>query len=109
MELLDRALATAYVSKYPEEAKRVHLGKDDEVIDAETEYGSVKKRQPKQKKVVKPIVKPTPKKATPAKKKVLPKKKVVVEKKKKPAAILNKVLKIHKFRENRPRLASLEQ
>ena len=30
-------------------------------------------------------------------------------KKKKPAAILNKVLKIHKFRENRPRLASLEQ
>jgi hypothetical protein len=31
MERLDRALATAYVGKYPEEAKRIHLGKDDEV------------------------------------------------------------------------------
>ena len=84
MEVLDRALATAYVSKYPEEAKRIHLGKDDEVIDAETEYGNVKKRQPKMKK--KPVLKKvsaTPKKVAPAKKKkILPKKKVLVEKKK---------------------------
>ena len=81
MEVLDRALATAYVSKYPEEAKRIHMGKDDEVIDAETEYGSVKKSSPKKKQTPKKII-PVKKAATP-KKKILPKKKVLEARKKK--------------------------
>jgi hypothetical protein len=82
LEVLDRALASAYVSKYPEEAKRIHMGKDDEVIDAETEYGGVKKSSPKKKQTPKKFLAPIKKVATP-KKKILPKKKVLEAKKKK--------------------------
>jgi hypothetical protein len=97
MEALDRALATAYVKKFPEEAKRIHMGKNDEVIEAESEFGGICAKKPKvaaTATVSRPKKKrPAPKKAASApakkvlatpKKKVLPKKKPAV--KAKPAA-----------------------
>ena len=41
MEQLDRALATAYVAKFPKEAKRIHLGITDDVIEAASEHGGI--------------------------------------------------------------------
>lgn len=88
MEALDRAVATAYVKKFPEEAKRIHMGKNDEVIEAESEFGGVCAKKPKvaaSATVSKPKKKrPAPKKApaTPAKKVVAtPKKKILPKKK----------------------------
>jgi hypothetical protein len=90
MEALDRAVATAYVKKFPEEAKRIHMGKNDEVIEAESEFGGVCAKKPKvaaSATVPKPKKKrPAPKKApaTPAKKVVAtPAKKVVATPKRK--------------------------
>jgi len=88
MEALDRAVATAYVKKFPEEAKRIHMGKNDEVIEAESEFGGVCAKKPKvaaSATVSKPKKKrPAPKKApaTPAKKVVAtPKRKILPKKK----------------------------
>ena len=41
MEQLDRAIATAYVQNYPKEAKRIHMGKNDDVIESESEHGGI--------------------------------------------------------------------
>ena len=81
METLDRALATAYVKKFPEEAKRIHMGKNDEVIEAESEFGGVCAKKTK---VAAPATVSRPKKKRPAPKKAAsaPAKKVVATPKK---------------------------